>query len=105
LLQARVERLADLAGELFLVVAQPLLVVAVVQDDVICGIQGLVVVDRTTRLVQERHDVSSIHLSAKPAAFDDDALRLRPHEGQCSAVSVVTPAEWSAGRHSILVST
>jgi hypothetical protein len=75
LFQLRVERLANLAWELVVAVPKPLFMVAVVEDDVIRGIEGLVVVDRRARFVQKRHDDCRIDLSAKPAAFDDDALR------------------------------
>ena len=75
LFQLRFERLANVARELVVAVAKPLFMVAVVQDDVIRGVKGLVVVDRRARFVQKRHDDCRIDFSAKPAAFDDDALR------------------------------
>jgi hypothetical protein len=75
LFQLRFERLADVTRELVVAVAKPLFVVAVVENDVKRGVEGLVVVDRRARFVQKRHHGCRIDLSAKPAAFDDDALR------------------------------
>ena len=75
LFQLRVEGLADVTRELVVAVAKPLFMVAVVEDDVIRGVEGLVVVHRRARFVQKRHNDCRIDLSAKPAAFDDDALR------------------------------
>ena len=84
LFQLRFERLADVARELVVAVAKPLFMVAVVEDDVIRGVESLVVVDRRARFVQKRHHDCRIDLSAKPAAFDDDALRLRTHSEESS---------------------
>jgi hypothetical protein len=75
LFQLRFERLADVTRELVVAVAKPLFMIAVVEDDVIRGVEGLIVVDRRTRFVQKRYDDCRIDLSAKPAAFDNDALR------------------------------
>ena len=90
-LEARVERRADVSGKLFVVVAKPLFMVAVVEDEVVRGVLGLVVGGRM-RLVQQPGQRSShvwtrgVELGAErlaagpPTAFDEDALRSRTHE-------------------------
>jgi hypothetical protein len=73
LFQLRVEPVTNLSRKLVVCVAQPLLMVAVVEDDVVRGVDGLVLVDRRARLVQQRRHGRLIDLSAKPAAFENDA--------------------------------
>jgi hypothetical protein len=74
-IQLRVEPVTELGRELVVRVAQPFFMVAVVEDDVVRRVDGLVVVDRLVHLVQKRRDGCLIDLSAKPAAFENDALR------------------------------
>jgi hypothetical protein len=89
LFQLRVEGPADVIRELFVVVAQPLAVVAVIEDDVVRALTGLVVGRRRPRLAEEladraadvgrqvrRVELGTERLAARaPAALDQDALR------------------------------
>jgi hypothetical protein len=88
-LEAGVERLANVARQLVLAVAEPLFVVAVIEDDVVCGVVRLVVVGWRPGLVEQlvkgaryvrrnarRVEFGPERLAARaPAALDPDALR------------------------------